>query len=154
MPLQPVLVEQCARLAAAYPESSAALLPVLHLVQKAEGHLSVAVLEEVASLLGLPPAQVWGVVSFYPAFRTQKTGRLIKVCTTQTCARMGAGEVLSCLRSRLGIEVGKTSADGRFTLEEVRCLASCATAPVMVVDGQLHQSLTSERIDQIVERLD
>ena len=155
MALDAVLAGECARIAATYPEPAAALLPVLHRVQQAEGYLPDSALEEVADLLGLPPARVLGVVSFYPAFRTQKPGRhLIQVCTTLSCCLIGSGEVRDCLQARLGIEVGETTADGRFTLEAVGCLASCATAPVMMVDGELYQSLTRERIEQIVERLD
>jgi len=155
MALDLIIAEECARIAATYPEPAGALLPVLHQVQRAEGYLSTDALEAVAALLALPPARVWGVVSFYPAFRTAKTGRhLIQVCKSLSCCLMGAGEVRECLRSRLKIEVGTTTADGRFTLEEVGCLASCGTAPVMAVDGELHQSLTRVRIDQIVERLD
>jgi NADH-quinone oxidoreductase subunit E len=155
MSLDATLVEECARIAATYPEPAAALLPILHRVQKEEDYLSISSLEQVASLLALPPARVFGVVSFYPAFRTQQPGRhIFQVCTTLSCGLMGAGEVRACLQSRLGIEVGETTADGRFTLEDVGCLASCATAPVMIVDGELHQSLTRQRIHQIVERLD
>lgn len=155
MSLDAVLTEECARIAATYPEPAAALLPVLHQVQQAEGYLSITAIEQVAALLALPPARVLGVVSFYPAFRTEKTGRhLIQVCSTLSCCLLGAGEVLACLQRRLGIELGETTVDGRYTLEEVGCLASCATAPVMAVNGELHQSLTRERIDQIVERLD
>jgi NADH-quinone oxidoreductase subunit E len=155
MALDPALAAECARLAAAYPEPAAALLPVLHEVQRDEGYLSAENMAAVAALLELPPARVMGVASFYPAFRSTKPGRhVIQVCGSLSCCLMGAVEVRDCLRARLQIETGETTADGRFTLEEVGCLASCGTAPVMAVDGELHQSLTRERIDQIVERLD
>ncbi len=155
MLMDPALVGECARIAASYPEPAAALLPVLHRVQRQEGYLSTPALEQVAEVLGLPPARVLGVVSFYSAFRTQKSGRhLIQVCATLSCCLMGAGDVRACLQERLGIGVGETTTDGRFTLEEIGCLASCATAPVMMVNGELYQSLTRERIDQIMGRLD
>jgi NADH-quinone oxidoreductase subunit E len=149
------LREECLRLISDYPEPAGALLPILHRVQQVDGHLSTSAITEVAALLALPPARVLGVASFYPAFRTQPRGRhLIQVCSTLSCCLMGSGEVLSSLGAKLGIGVGETTADGRFTLERVGCLASCGTAPVMTVDGELHQSLTGERIGQIVESLD
>lgn len=146
--------EEYGRILARYPHREGALLPVLHLAQREWGYLSEDAVRHVAELLKLPPARVGGVISFYPEFRTRPIGKhLIEICRTLPCSLMGAEEVVDYLCERLGIEPGETTADGRFTLTGVECLGSCGTAPVMMVDGELHQSLTREKIDQILEGL-
>ena len=134
-----------------YPQRSGALLPLLHLMQEESGYLSPHAIEFVAGQLGLPPAQVLGVATFYPAFRLEpKPNHLIRVCGTLSCRLMGAGTVAEYLREKLAKE---GTSDVRIEVEEVDCLACCGTAPVMMVDEELHQNLTFTQIDQIVERL-
>ena len=146
--------QECQRILARYPNREGALLPVLHLAQQEWGHLSEEVVGYLSDLLELPPARVGGVVSFYPLFRTQPVGaHLIEVCSTLSCSLMGSEEVVDYLREKLGLEVGETTSDGRFTLRRIECLAACGTAPVMMVDGELYQSLTRQKIDQILDRL-
>ena len=146
--------EECERVLSRYPHREGALLPVLQLTQRQCGYIPDEMVRYVAHLLGLPPARVSGVVSFFPGLRTQPGGaHLIAVCRSLPCCLMGAGEVIDYLRDRLGIDAGATTADGRFTLAEVECLGTCGTAPVMMVDGELYQSLTREKIDQLLERL-
>jgi NADH-quinone oxidoreductase subunit E len=131
-------------IASRYPQRSGALLPLLHLVQGASGYLSEEALDFVATRLGLPPARVYGVATFYPAFRLHPPPRhLIRVCGTLSCRLMGAPRVAEYLREKLEDVV----------VEEVDCLSCCGMGPVMIVDGELHQNLTLERIDQIIERL-
>ena len=154
MEFSPEAQRECSEILARYPHKEGAVLPVLHLAMRQWGHISEEAIDYLSELLEVPPARIGGVVSFYPAFRTEPAGRhCIGVCRTLSCGLMGAEEVESHLRERLGIEVGQTTADGRFTLTKMECLASCGTAPVMLVDGELHQSLTREKIDQILERL-
>ena len=146
--------QECQRILACYPNREGALLPVLHLAQQEWGHLSEEVVGYLSDLLELPPARVSGVVSFYPRFRTRPVGEhLIEVCSTLSCSLMGSEEVVDYLREKLGIEVGETTSDGRFTLQRIECLAACGTAPVMMVDGELYESLTRKKIDQILDRL-
>ncbi len=134
-----------------YPQPSGALLPVLHLVQSEAGYLSEEAIEFVAGKLNLSPARVYGVATFYPAFRLQPPpAHLIRVCGTLSCRLMGATRVVEYLKERLAeIDVS----DSLVAVEEVDCLACCGMGPVILVDGELHQSLTLERIDQILERL-
>lgn len=147
-------IEECERILSRYPRPEGALLPVLQLAQRQWGYISDGLVGHVAQLLGLPPVRVSGVVSFFPGLRTQPGGaHLIAVCRSLPCCLTGASEVVDHLRDRLGIDAGETTADGRFTLTEVECLGTCGTAPAMVVDGELHQSLTREKIDQLLERL-
>ena len=144
------------RLRERYPEAGAALLPVLLLAQREWGWCSPAVIEHVAGLLALPPARAAGVASSYPLLRTRRPagGCRLCVCDGLSCRLMGAQAVLDQLRDTLGIEPGDTDVDGRFTLERTPCLASCSTAPVMLVDDDLCESLSRERLVQIFERLE
>ena len=146
--------EECERILSRYPFPEGALLPILQLVQRQWGYISEQMVRYIAQLLGMAPARVSGVVSFFPGLRTRPGGaHLIAVCRSLPCCLTGAGEVIDYLRDRLGIDAGETTADGCFTLTEVECLGTCGTAPAMMVDGELHQSLTREKIDQLLERL-
>lgn len=139
---------------ARYPVKEGAMLPILHLVQREWGYISVEAMRYVAQLLEVPPAKVMGVVSFYPMFHTEPVGRhLIYVCSTLSCALMGAERVVDYFKEKLGIGVGETTKDGRFTLLKAECLAACAAAPVMIVDDELYGNLTPERINEILENL-
>jgi len=139
-----------------YPLAGAALLPVLLLAQREWGWCSPAVISHVAQLLAIPPARAAGVASFYPLLRTHKPAGLcrLRVCDGLSCRLMGASAVLDQISDSLGLEPGETDVDGHFTLERVLCLASCSTAPVMLVDEALHESLNRQRLAQIFERIE
>jgi NADH-quinone oxidoreductase E subunit len=139
---------------ARYPRKEAAMLPVLYLAQREFGYLGQEAIEYVARLMEQSPARVYGVVSFYTMFNMKPVGRHhIQVCRTLPCALGGADKVTNFLKQRLGIECGQTTADGRFTLSEVECLASCGTAPMMQINDDYYESLTDEKISEILERL-
>ena len=137
---------------ARYPRKEAAMLPVLYLAQREFGHLGAEAIDYVAKLMDQAPARVQGVVSFYTMYNMAPIGRHhIQVCRTLPCALRGAEEVTEFLKKKLGIECGQTTPDGRFTLSEVECLASCGTAPMMQVNDDYYENLTAEKIDQILE---
>ena len=139
---------------ARYPRKEAALLPVLCLAQKEFGHLGQEAIEYVAQLMGQSPARVYGVVSFYTMLNTKPIGRHhIQVCRTLPCALRGAEKLTSFLRQTLGIEVGQTTGDGRFTLSEVECLASCGTAPMIQVNDDYYENLTDDKVIEILASL-
>jgi NADH-quinone oxidoreductase subunit E len=139
---------------ARYPRKEAALLPVLCLAQKEFGHLGQEAIEYVAQLMGQSPARVYGVVSFYTMLNTKPIGRYhIQVCRTLPCALRGAEKLTSFLRQTLGIEVGQTTEDGRFTLSEVECLASCGTAPMIQVNDDYYENLTDDKVTEILASL-
>ena len=130
------------------------MLPVLYLAQREWGYISHEAMRYVADLLEVPPARVAGVVSFYTMFRTAPAGKyVIEVCSSLPCSLMGSEHVVAYLERKLGIEVEGTTSDGRFTLTKVECLAACGTAPVMMVNGDLCEDLTEEKIDGILARL-
>ena len=139
---------------ARYPKKEAAMLPVLYLAQQEFGHLGAEAIEYVAKLMEQAPARVQGVVSFYTMYNMKPIGRHhIQVCRTLSCALRGAEQVTSLLKKKLGIDCGQTTADGRFTLSEVECLASCGTAPMMQVNDDYYENLTDEKIGEILESL-
>jgi NADH-quinone oxidoreductase E subunit len=136
---------------ARYPKKEAAMLPVLYLAQREFGHLGPEAIEYVAKLMDQAPARVQGVVSFYTMYNTKPIGRHhIQVCRTLSCALSGAEQVTELLKKKLGIECGQTTPDGRFTLSEVECLASCGTAPMMQVNDDYYENLTEAKIDEIL----
>lgn len=137
-----------------YPQARSALLPALEIAQREAGYLSPQVLREVALLMDLPPVEVASVASFYTMFYRRPVGKhIIQVCTNISCSLMGAEHIVDVLRKKLGIEVGETTPDGRFTLLTVECLGSCGTAPMMQVDDTYYENLTEERLDAILAEL-
>jgi NADH-quinone oxidoreductase subunit E len=141
-------------LVARYPSRRAAMLPALWLVQRQEGWISAEAMEYVAGLLGVSPVEVQEVVSFYTMYDRKPPGRYkLQVCRTLSCALMGAYDVIRHLEERLGIHDGETTPDGLFTLQEVECLGSCGTAPMMQVNDTFVENLTRERVDELLERL-
>lgn len=138
-----------------YPTGRAALLPALHLAQRlAGGWLPDPMILAVARELGLPPAEVYGVVTFYDLFHQKPVGRhRIRVCTNVSCMLRGSDEILAALREELGVEEGELTADGRCSFVEFECLGSCDTAPMMMVDDDYHEDLTPERTREIVRGL-
>ena len=130
------------------------MLPVLYLAQEEFGYLGPEAIEYVARIMGQSPARVQGVVSFYTMFNTKPIGRHhIQVCRTLSCALGGAEKITSFIKKTLGIESGQTTADGRFTLSEVECLASCGTAPMMQINDDYYENLTEEKVTEILHRL-
>jgi len=150
----PAALKKFEEMVSRYPKREAAMLPVLYLAQQEFGHLSSEAIAYVANLMGQPPARVHGVVSFYTMFNVKPVGRYhIQVCRTLSCALRGAEKVTGCLRKTLGIEVGQTTADGKFTLSEVECLASCGTAPMMQINEDYYENLTDEKVAEILGAL-
>lgn len=138
-----------------YPIKRAAIMPTLWLAQEEFGWLSHDVLAYVAGLLELSPAFTASVASFYTMYYKQPVGKHhVQVCTNLSCALVGSDRIVDCLRSRLGIEVGQTTADGRFTLSVVECLASCGTAPMMQINDDYWENLTPQRAVEIIARLE
>ena len=101
-----------------------------------------------------PPARVQGVVSFYTMLSTKPIGRHhIQVCRTLPCALGGAERITAFIKRKLGIDIGQTSADGRFTLSEVECLASCGTAPMMQINDDYYENLDETKTEKILDSL-
>lgn len=147
---QLVTIEQ---LAARYPVRRAALLPVLWMVQRQEGWVSPEAMESVATVIGVTPADVYEVVTFYSMFERKACARHhIQVCRTISCWLRGAKALTHYLEEKLAIRVGEITADGRFKLSAVECLGSCGTAPMMQVGDHYYEDLTREKVDQVLSK--
>ena len=135
-----------------YPEQKSAVLPVLYMAQKEFGHLSQEAIEYVAKLMDIPAVRLYGIVTFYTMFNMKPVGRHhLQVCRTLPCALLGSERIINYLKKKLGINLGETTPDGRFTLSEVECLASCGTAPVMQINDDYCEKLSEEKIDEILQ---
>jgi NADH-quinone oxidoreductase E subunit len=138
-----------------YPTKRAAILPTFWLAQEEFGYLSPEVMEYVAQLLDLSPAYVAAVASFYTMFDKQPMGKFhLQVCTNLSCTLLGAERIVECLEKKLGIRLGETTADKKFSLSEVECLGSCGTAPVLQVsNGDYYENLTVDSAMRLVDDL-
>jgi NADH-quinone oxidoreductase subunit E len=137
-----------------YPDPKSALLTALHVAQREHGWLSPEVMRDVAEVMDLPPTEVASVASFYTMFNRQPVGEnLIQVCTNISCSLLGAEHIVEHLKSKLGIDVGETTPDNKFTLVTVECLGSCGTAPMMQINDTYYENLTEKKIDQILAEL-
>jgi len=138
-----------------YPEKRSALIPSLHLVQKEMGWVSEEAIREIAGIFDLSPVEVNEVVSFYTMFHRKPVGKyVIQVCTNISCLLCDAEEIVTHLTKRLGIKMGETTADTKFTLMEVECLGSCGTSPVIQINDDYYEALTPEKVDQILDGLE
>lgn len=140
-----------------YPEGKqkSALLPLLHLAQhEFGGWLSPQTMDYVASLLSIKPIEVYEVATFYTMFNVKPVGKcLIEVCRTGPCWLRGADEIVEHIENKLGIREGETTEDGMFTLKTVECLGSCGTAPMLQCGADYYENLTTEKMDDLIEKL-
>ena len=137
-----------------YPNKEAALLPTLHLVQETWGYISPEAVHYVGELLDLSPATVFGVVSFYDMYDQKPVGKYrLRVCTNLSCMVSNAYDIYEHLCDRLQVAPHETTKDGLYTVLEVECLGSCGTAPVVQVNNDYHESMSVEKMDQLLERL-
>jgi NADH-quinone oxidoreductase subunit E len=147
-------VKKVDELVSKYPEPKAALLPVLWEVQADKGWIDLDAERWVAERLGVSPAHVHGVVTFYTMFKQQPSGTYhIQVCSTLSCMLRGSEEIVAHLENKLGIKPGETTADGRFSMIKVECLGSCGTAPMFQMNDDYHENLTAELVDQLLDSL-
>jgi NADH:ubiquinone oxidoreductase subunit E len=134
------------------PRSESNLIQIMHKAQDLYGYLDRVVMDEVALTMNIPTAHIWGVATFYHYFKLKKPGKhVVSVCLGTACYIKGAGEILERLKEELKINVGGTSQDGIFSLEEARCLGACGLAPVMMIDGKIYGSLTPKKVSEILK---
>jgi len=137
-----------------YPNREAAMLPALHLAKREFKTITQEVMEYLGNLMDVSPIKVLDVVSFYTLYPSEEEGRhVIQVCSTLSCSLMGSKHILEYLESKLGIACGETTPDKQFTLKKVECLGSCGTAPVMQINDDYYENLTTDKIDQILSSL-
>jgi len=137
-----------------YEDQQAALLPTLAMAQEIRGHLSPATLDEVAERLGLAPAYVRGVATFYTMYNLAPVGKyLIQVCTNISCNLCGGDRVLEAFLEHTGTDMGEISADGRFTVIEVECLGACGFPTAVQINERFFENIRPEDVPAVLERL-
>ncbi|MBA2808239.1 MULTISPECIES: NADH-quinone oxidoreductase subunit NuoE [Streptomyces] len=148
------LERDAAEVVARYPDSRSALLPLLHLVQAEEGHVTRTGMQFCAEVLGLTTAEVTAVATFYTMYRRKPSGDYqVGVCTNTLCAVMGGDAIFEALQDHLGVGNGETTDDGKVTLEHIECNAACDFAPVVMVNWEFFDNQTVDSARQLVDDL-
>jgi NADH-quinone oxidoreductase subunit E len=142
-------------LATHYPHKRSASIMFLHGIQEHFGYIPQEAMEWVAAKLHLQPINIYELVTFYPMFHQERVGKYhLKVCRTLSCALVGSHKVHHHFCKKLGLDPhghgAQTTADGKYTVEFVECLAACGTAPVMLVNEELHEKVDEKRAEQII----
>jgi NADH-quinone oxidoreductase subunit E len=139
---------------ARYPRPRSALIPLLHLAQEQDGHLTDEAMAHIGELVGVTSAEVLGTASFYEMFKMEPVGRyMVNICTNISCQLLGGEELLHHAEHRLGIRPGQTTADGLFTIEDVVCIAACTEAPCLQVNYRYFHKISTDEFDQLVDDL-
>jgi NADH-quinone oxidoreductase subunit E len=154
MNLKPETLARIDEVITHYPEKRSGTLPLLHLIQEDVGYISDEAIEWIAEKLELQPINVYEVVTFYPMFRRKPIGRRhVKVCRTLSCALKGAYKTCAKFESEFDTHRGEVSADGEVTVEFVECLASCGTAPVVLIDETLHENVDEAAAQKLSDQI-
>jgi NADH-quinone oxidoreductase subunit E len=154
MNLKPETLRQIDEVILHYPVKRSAALPLLHLIQEDVGFISQEAMEWIAAKLELQPINVYELVTFYPMFRQKPIGRRhVKVCRTLSCALMGGYKTCATFEKEFNTHLGEVSPDGEVTIEFVECLASCGTAPVVMIDDELHEKVDAARAKQLADQI-
>jgi len=133
--------------------SESYLIAVLHKAQELFGYLPREAMDVVAEAMQIPTAHIWGVATFYHYFNLAPIGRhVISICMGTACYVKGAAKVLETLKKELGVEVGQTTPDMLFTLQEARCLGACGIAPVMMVDDKIYGELDGKKVVDVLNQ--
>lgn len=136
-----------------YPHKKAASIEALKVVQKHRGWVSDENIQDIARYLEMTPDELDGVATFYNLVFRKPVGRhVILVCDSVSCWVMGFETLMDYLKQKLGIQLGETTTDERFTLLTIPCLGTCDHAPALMIDNDLHRDLTTEKIDKILEQ--
>ncbi len=152
--IDPTTYDELKQIAARYPQARSGLLPMLHLVQSAEGRVTPEGIEACAEILDLSAAEVSGVATFYTMYKRKPVGDYhVGVCTNTLCAVMGGDVIFERLKEHLDVGNDETTEDGKITLEHVECNAACDYAPVVMVNWEFMDNQTPESAVQLVDDL-
>ncbi|MDT9594843.1 NADH-quinone oxidoreductase subunit NuoE [Nocardioides zeae] len=153
-PLTETTIAELREIAARYPQARSGLLPMLHLVQSAQGRITPEGIEACAAVLDITPAEVSGVATFYTMYKRRLVGDYhVGVCTNTLCAVMGGDEIFASLKEHLGIGNDETTEDGTVSLEHVECNAACDYAPVVMVNWEFFDGQTPASARELVDEL-
>ncbi len=136
---------------AKYKDTKGALIPVLHEAQDIYGYLPIEVQTMISDKLGIPLAEIYGVVTFYTQFSLNPKGNYkVSVCLGTACYVKGSGDVLEAIKTKLGIDVGECTPDRKFSLDATRCIGACGLAPVLTVNDEVYGKVTVDDVDEIL----
>ena len=134
-----------------YPDSQ--LIAILHKAQELYGYVKQETMDEVAVYMNIPTAHIWGVATFYHYFNLKPVGKhIVSVCLGTACYVKGAGKILDAVKRHLKIEVGDTTEDKIFTLQEARCLGACGIAPVIMIDEKIYGELNEAKTIELLKK--
>ena len=129
------------------------LIPIMQKAQELFGYLSLETMQLISDRLDVPVSEIYGIATFYALFSlTPKGDNVISVCTGTACYVKGAAAVLDAVKKQLGIEAGETTPDGKFSIQDTRCLGCCGLAPAAVINGEVHGKLTTKDVAGIIAK--
>ena len=150
-------LERAQKIIAKYPKGrqASAVIPLLDIAQRQHDNwLPRVAMDYVAELLSMPPIRVYEVATFYTMFNLNPVGKnFVQVCRTTPCWLRGSDAITHTCRTKLGIDIGETTADGKFTLKEVECLGACVNAPMVQVNDDFYEDLTPELMEKLIDDL-
>jgi len=137
-----------------YPVRKPAVMAALYIAQEQNGFISNEVIREVASVLGISAEEVLGVVTFYTMYQQKQMGKYhIQVCTNVSCMLRGGYEIWNQVKDKFGIDHMEVTGDNKFSLEEVECMGSCGTAPMIAINEDFYENLSKEKVEEILTSL-
>lgn len=135
-----------------YTNDKSNLIQILNEVQEKYGYIPEFAQKEISEYLGLSMAEVYGVITFYARFTLKPKGKYnVAVCLGTACFVKGSEKILDRLKQKLGIDVGETTKDGKFSIEATRCIGACGLAPVFTVNGEVYGKATPELLDKVID---
>lgn len=138
-----------------YKDKDGSLIQILHLAQQIYGYLPLDLQIYIADSLNIPLSEVSGVVTFYSFFSTEPRGRhTIRVCMGTACYVRGGKKIVESLKEKLGVDIGGTTPDGKFTFEVARCIGACGLAPAMMIDGVVYKQVNVNKLNAILAQYD
>jgi NADH-quinone oxidoreductase E subunit len=147
-------IERINKEIAKYPEKQPAVMATLYIAQEQNGYISNEVMKEVATILDMTSEEVLGIVTFYTMYFQKPMGKNhIQVCTNVSCMLRGGYEIWNQVKEKLGVGNMGVTADQKFSLEEVECLGSCGTAPMIAVNEDYYENLTKDKVEEILKSL-
>ncbi len=136
-----------------YANAEGSLIQILHIAQELYGHLSLELQEYIAHRLDKPLSDISGVITFYSFFSTKPRGEhIIRVCLGTACYVRGGKKIVEALQKNLGVDIGGTTTDGKFTFEIARCIGACGLAPAMMIDDVVYRQVNINKLDGILSR--
>lgn len=146
-------LEQIANVIDLYGKERDSLIVVLHAAQEIYGYLPFNVQTFIAETMGIPVSEVTGVVTFYSFFATKPRGEhMIRVCLGTACYVRGGKKLIQALETKLGIKLGETTKDGKFSLEIARCIGACGLAPALMIDNSVYRQVNPNKLESILSK--